>query len=69
MDTDENLTTLGGFQAFGSAIKNNKSLKEVPNPDKDIQKAIMGAKDKVRQREKISEVIDQINNILKANSK
>jgi len=64
-----NQITLGGWQAFSSALKNNKTLREVPSPEKDIGKAISSAKDKAKQREKIAEVMQQISQILKNNGK
>jgi len=65
---DENAVNLGGWQAFCSALKNNKALQKMPSPEKDIAKAMSAAKDKSRQKEKINEVMASISQILKDNT-
>jgi len=66
---DENAVNLGGWQAFCSALKNNKVLQKMPSPEKDIAKAMSAAKDKFRQKEKINEVMASISQILKDNTR
>lgn len=37
---DDNSVNLGGWQTFVSVMKNNKTLKTMPLPERDITKAI-----------------------------
>jgi len=66
---DENSINVGGWQALCSALKSNKTLQQMPNPERDIVRAISSSRDKVKQREKIYEVMGSISQILKENIK
>jgi hypothetical protein len=40
---DDNEINLGGWQAFASCLRSNKTLKVVPPPFRDIYRALEGA--------------------------
>lgn len=55
------------LQVFLSGLKSNKTLGEVAPSEKDMRKELSASKDKARAREKLDEVIANINQILKDN--
>jgi len=67
MTLDRNNVDLGGFQAFASSLKTNKTLLGVPPPIEDLESAMNESKDKKRTRERLTAVMNQIQISLAAN--
>jgi len=57
---DENYVNLSGYQALASALKTNKRLSKMPLPVEDLDRAVDEAREKKRFKEKITEILNAI---------
>jgi len=68
MSWDKNNISIGGWQALLNTLAQNRVLVDVPNPTLDSDRAIKDAKNKEQFKERVTTVLDGVEDALKRNA-
>jgi len=69
LNWDGNEVNYGGYQAFASCLKSNKTLQNIPPPLNDIERAISESKEKKKVKEKFHLLMSSIYDTIESNTK